>query len=110
MLCPECGRYNEDDKVVCIYCGKLLEKEMPETGEEELMRFRQGRHLRHDTPRTDMPRRRRSGASRAFEDPKPPETPESTGAVYGQRESLSNTGRFYGDDRGMAGCIRQGGG
>lgn len=99
MLCPECGRYNEDDKVVCVYCGKLLEKELPETGEEELMRFRQGRHLRREEPKAaETPRRRRSGASRAFEDPKPPETPESTGAIYGQRESLSNTGRFYGDE------------
>ncbi len=98
MLCPECGRYNEDDKVVCQYCGKLLEREMPDAGEEELMRFRQGRHLRgkEPLPPEPTPRRRRS-SSRAFEDPQPPETPESTGEIYGQRESLQNTGRFYGD-------------
>ena len=47
MLCPQCGRYNDDDKVVCDYCGTPLERELPDTGEEEeLMRFRQGRHLR----------------------------------------------------------------
>ena len=102
MLCPECGRYNEDDKVVCEDCGKLLERELPENGEEELMRFRQGRHLRREKQGSEEPvRHRRYGASRAFEDPQPPETPESTGAVYGQRESLSSTGRFYGDDLPM---------
>lgn len=101
MLCPQCGRYNDDDKVVCDYCGTPLERELPDTGEEEeLMRFRQGRHLRQaEQPEAEeAPVRRRRSASRAFEDPMPPETPESTGEIYGRRESLQNTGRLYGDD------------
>ena len=101
MLCPECRRYNDDDRVVCAYCGKVLEHEMPDAEEEELMRFRQGRHLRQqETQGDEQPRRHRrsGGASRAFEDPMPPENPETTGAIYGQSESLANTGFFYGDD------------
>lgn len=100
MLCPECRRYNDDDRFVCAYCGKVLEHELPDAEEAELMRFRQGRHLRQQESQGDVqPRRRRSGgASRAFEDPMPPESPETTGAIYGQSESLANTGFFYGDD------------
>lgn len=103
MLCPQCGRFNEEDKRVCVYCGKTLEQTMPDTGdeEEELMRFRQGRHLRDAEPLPEQEEPlpgRRGGASRAFETPLPPESPESTGAIYGQVESLSNTGRFYDDD------------
>ena len=105
MLCPECGRYNDDDKVVCTYCGTMLERVIPETGEEaELMRFRQGRHLRESQRYADaeetaeQPRRRSGGASRAFEDPMPPETPESTGEIYGQSDSLQNTGRLYSEE------------
>ncbi len=101
MLCPECGRYNDDEKVVCDYCGTMLERELPEAGEEaELMRFRQGRHLRQEqqTEAGPVRNRRSGGASRAFEDPMPPQTPESTGEIYGQNDSLQNTGRLYSEE------------
>lgn len=98
MLCPVCGTYAGDDAIVCAKCGKLLERAATDNGEEELMKFRQGRHLRDkqqkETEKPEQPVR--TGRSRAFEDPMPPETPESTGAVYAQREVLSSTGRFYG--------------
>ncbi|MBQ2953239.1 MAG: chitobiase/beta-hexosaminidase C-terminal domain-containing protein [Clostridia bacterium] len=100
MLCPLCGRYNDDDKVVCVYDGTLLEQDVQVAdGEEELMRFRQGRHLRgKEAPAEEPRRRRRGGASRAFEDPLPPQTPESTGELYGSSESLSSTGHYLGDE------------
>lgn len=98
MLCPVCGTYAGDDAIVCAKCGKLLERAATDNGEEELMKFRQGRHLRDkqqkEAEKPEQPVR--TGRSRAFEDPMPPETPESTGAVYAQREVLSSTGRFYG--------------
>lgn len=103
MLCPECGTYTSDEQgVVCPKCGKLLERTF--SAEEELMNFRQGRHLRkaEEAERAEREeaaaaaRRRRSGASRSFEDTRPPETPEETGAAYGEREALRSTGRYYG--------------
>lgn len=97
MLCPVCGTYADDDKIVCPSCGKLLERSMPEAEEEELMKFRQGRHLRQgQTAAPETEPVVRTGRSRAFEDPMPDETPESTGAAYTQRDVLSSTGKFYG--------------
>lgn len=97
MLCPVCGTYAGDDAIVCAKCGKLLERAAVDHGEEELMKFRQGRHLRDKQKAAEAPRAPvRTGRSRAFEDPMPPETPESTGAVYAERDVLSSTGRFYG--------------
>ena len=98
MLCPVCGTYAGDEAIVCAKCGKLLERTPADNGEEELMQFRQGRHLRDSQQKADAQPEQtvRTGRSRAFEDPMPPETPESTGAVYAQREVLSSTGRFYG--------------
>jgi len=99
MLCPVCGSYADDDAIVCSRCGKLLEKTIQDAEEEELMKFRQGRHLRQ-TQQTEKPEEApvRTGRSRAFEDPQPPVTPESTGAVYTQREVLGSTGKYYGFD------------
>lgn len=100
MLCPECGAYAGDDAIVCARCGKLLERSHVETEEEELMQFRQGRHLRREEkPAAEEDAPKRTGGSRSFEDTRPPETPESTGAVYTQRETLSATGRYYGYDK-----------
>ncbi|MBQ7848681.1 MAG: chitobiase/beta-hexosaminidase C-terminal domain-containing protein [Clostridia bacterium] len=98
MLCPVCGTYAGDEAIVCAKCGKLLERTTTDSGEEELMKFRQGRHLRdRQQKEAEQPEPPvRTGRSRAFEDPMPPETPESTGAVYTQREVLSSTGRYYG--------------
>lgn len=99
MLCPVCGTYADDDAIVCSRCGKLLEKTIQDVEEEELMKFRQGRHLRQmQKPEPEEEHPVRSGRSRAFEDPQPPVTPESTGAVYTQREALSSTGKYYGLD------------
>lgn len=99
MLCPVCGTYANDDAIVCERCGKLLERAVADTGEEELMRFRQGRHLRDSQRQAEEPKPQpRTGASRAFEDPQPPVTPESTGAAYAERDMLSSTGKFYGFD------------
>ena len=71
-----------------------------EADEEELMRFRQGRHLRqNEQPQEEIVRPRGSGgASRSFEDPAPPLPPEDTGEIYGSQESLSSTGYYYYDD------------
>jgi len=100
MLCPVCGTYADDDKIVCPSCGKLLERSMPEAEEEELMQFRQGRHLRQtQTPIPEPTPVVRTGRSRSFEDPQPEETPESTGAAYTRNETLSSTGKFYGLER-----------
>ena len=44
MLCPDCKTYAADDEIVCPKCGKLLDSQNLE--DEELMNFRQGRHLR----------------------------------------------------------------
>ncbi len=120
MLCPKCGWYNDEDRVVCVNCGKLLGSDEPAEGAEaegespadmqmepgmpgepepELMRRRQGRHLcKAEDGAEEKPRQGRSGgASRAFEYPLPPQTPESTGEFYGRSESLSSTGHLYGD-------------
>ena len=99
MLCPECGRYSTENPFGCPYCGKMVEQTQLDADEEELMRFRQGRHLRQsEKPAEEPVRRRRSGASRSFEDIQPPVTPESTGEIYGRQESLSNTGFCYGEE------------
>ena len=100
MLCPACGRYTVEERTVCPYCGRDAEPAPMEVDEEELMRFRQGRHLRQpEQPAEEVVRPRRSGgASRSFEDPTPPLTPEATGEIYGSQESLSNTGCYYYDD------------
>ncbi len=98
MLCPDCHTYAAEDDIVCPRCGKLLDKEPTE--EEELMSFRQGRHLRQ--VQEELPpapaRPGSTGASRSFEDTRPLETAESTGALYGRRETLAGTGRYYGMD------------
>ena len=67
------------------------------------MSFRQGRHLRkaeHELPPPPM-MPGSTGASRSFEDIRPRETAEDTGAVYTRRETLANTGRFYGLEDGL---------
>ena len=101
MLCPDCNTYAAADDIVCPRCGKLLDRQPTE--EEELMSFRQGRHLRQLEselpPPPAMPGS--TGASRSFEDTRPRETAESTGAAYGRRESLANTGRYYGLEDGL---------
>lgn len=97
MLCPVCGSYATDEEIVCPACGKLLERERSE--DEALLNFRQGRHLRDEQvepPRPETPGS--SGASRSFEDTRPPENPQSTAAFYGQQEVLSDTGRIFGED------------
>lgn len=98
MLCPDCNTYAADDEIVCRRCGKLLNREITE--EEELMSFRQGRHLRHVQDELPPPPKApgSTGASRSFEDTRPLQTAESTGAVYSRRETLAGTGRFYGLD------------
>ena len=62
MLCPDCNTYAAEDDIVCRNCGKLLYREATE--EEDLMSFRQGRHLRKERE----------------EIPPPPVAPGSTGA------------------------------
>ena len=101
MLCPDCNTYAAEDDIVCPRCGKLLDRQPSE--EEELMSFRQGRHLRKAQEELPPPPRMpgSTGASRSFEDIRPRETAESTGAAYGRRESLATTGRFYGLDDGL---------
>ncbi len=96
MLCPDCHTYAAEDEIVCPRCGKLLDRQAEE--EEELMRFRQGRHLRKIEEELPPPpiTPGSTGASRSFEDTRPRETAEDTGAVYSRRESLATTGRFYG--------------
>ncbi len=100
MLCPDCNTYAGQDDIVCPRCGKLLDRHLSE--EEELMSFRQGRHLRK--PGTEVPpppaAPGSTGASRSFEDTRPRETAESTGATYARKENLASTGRFYGLDEG----------
>ncbi len=98
MLCPDCNTYAAEDEIVCPRCGKLLDRQM--SGEEELMSFRQGRHLRRAEAEVPAPPKApgSSGASRSFEDTRPRETAEETGAVYSRRESLASTGVFYGMD------------
>ena len=98
MLCPDCHTYADDDEIVCPRCGRLLDRSATE--EEELMNFRQGRHLRQAAEEVPPPpvTPGSTGASRSFEDTRPRETAESTGAFYGRRETLAGTGRFYGMD------------
>ncbi len=100
MLCPDCNTYAAEDDIVCRKCGKLLDRQRTE--EEELMNFRQGRHLRgndgnmpQDAP-IGISRQGAHGASRSFEDTRPLETAEDTGAFYERGEVLSSTGRMYG--------------
>ncbi len=103
MLCPDCNTYAAEDEIVCPRCGKLLDRQL--SGEEELMNFRQGRHLLKEqqtaSPQPSAPGS--SGASRSFEDTRPRETAEETGAVYSRRESLASTGVYYGynDEEGL---------
>ncbi len=101
MLCPDCNTYAAEDDIVCRRCGKLLDRQPTE--EEELMNFRQGRHLRKAQAELPPPPKApgSTGASRSFEDTRPRETAESTGAAYSRRENLANTGRFYGLENGM---------
>lgn len=101
MLCPDCNTYAAEDEIVCRRCGKLLDRQPTE--EEELMSFRQGRHLRRVQEELPPPPKApgSTGASRSFEDTRPRETAESTGAAYSRRENLANTGRFYGLENGM---------
>ena len=100
MLCPDCNTYAAEDDIVCRRCGKLLDRQPTE--EEELMSFRQGRHLRKAQAELPPPPMApgSTGASRSFEDTRPRETAESTGEVYSRRESLANTGRYYGLEDG----------
>ena len=101
MLCPDCNTYAAENEIVCPRCGKLLDRQV--TQEEELMSFRQGRHLRK--VREELPQPPimpgSSGASRSFEDTRPRESAESTGAAYSRRENLAATGRFYGLEDGL---------
>jgi len=101
MLCPDCNTYAAEDDIVCPRCGKLLDRKA--SAEEELMSFRQGRHLRKAQDELPPPPAApgSSGASRSFEDTRPRETAEATGAVYSRRENLAVTGRFYGLEDGM---------
>lgn len=101
MLCPDCNTYAAEDDIVCPRCGKLLDRQPTE--EEELMSFRQGRHLRKVQAELPPPPRMpgSTGASRSFEDTRPRESAEDTGAVYSRRETLANTGRFYGLEDGL---------
>lgn len=96
MLCPDCNTYAAEDDIVCRNCGKLLYREATE--EEDLMSFRQGRHLRKEREEVPPPPAApgSTGASRSFEDTRPRETAEATGAMYSRRESLASTGKFYG--------------
>ena len=101
MLCPDCNTYAAQDEIVCPRCGKLLDRQTTE--EEALMSFRQGRHLRRVQdelpPQPVMPGN--TGASRSFEDVRPRETAEDTGAFYSRRETLASTGRYYGLEDGV---------
>ena len=99
MLCPECGTYASDESIVCPRCGKLLERTQVEVEEAELMQFRQGRHLQNAKVPVQEPERPVHSGSRSFEDTRPPETPESTGAAFVQSEVLSSTGKYYGYDK-----------
>ena len=101
MLCPDCNTYAAEDDIVCPRCGKLLDRKPSE--EEELMSFRQGRHLRKAQEELPPPPARpgSTGASRSFEDTHPRETAEDTGAFYSRRETLASTGRFYGLEDGL---------
>ncbi len=101
MLCPDCNTYAAEDDIVCPRCGKLLDRQPTE--EEELMSFRQGRHLRKVQEELPPPpvAPGSTGASRSFEDIRPRQTAEATGAVYTRRETLANTGRYYGLEDGM---------
>ena len=96
MLCPDCNTYAAEDDIVCPRCGKLLDRQAGE--EEELMSFRQGRHLRKIQEELPPPPAvpGSTGASRSFEDIRPRETAEDTGAMYSRRENLASTGRYYG--------------
>lgn len=96
MLCPDCNTYAAEDDIVCPRCGKLLNRQATE--EEELMSFRQGRHLRRMEEELPPPPTApgSTGASRSFEDTRPRETADDTGAMYSRRETLASTGRFYG--------------
>lgn len=96
MLCPDCKTYAADDEIVCPKCGKLLDSQNLE--DEELMNFRQGRHLRKQEETIPPPPAApgSTGASRSFEDTHPRETAEETGAVYARRETLASTGIYYG--------------
>lgn len=96
MLCPDCNTYAAEDEIVCPRCGKLLDRQATE--EEELMRFRQGRHLRKLEENLPPPpvAPGSTGASRSFEDTRPRESAQETGAAYSRRENLASTGRFYG--------------
>ena len=100
MLCPDCNTYAAEDEIVCPRCGKLLDRQATE--EEELMSFRQGRHLRKVESELPPPPAApgSTGASRSFEDVRPRETAEDTGAFYSRRETLASTGRFYGLEDG----------
>lgn len=101
MLCPDCNTYAAEDDIVCPRCGKLLDRQASE--EEELMSFRQGRHLRKVQDELPPPPAApgSTGASRSFEDIRPRETAEDTGAMYSRRENLASTGRFYGLSDGL---------
>ena len=101
MLCPDCNTYAAEDDIVCPRCGKLLDRKATE--EEELMSFRQGRHLRKAQAELPPPPvvPGSTGASRSFEDIRPRETAEDTGAYYTRRETLANTGRYYGLEDGL---------
>ncbi len=97
MLCPDCNTYAAEDDVVCRRCGKLLDRQ--QGGEEELMSFRQGRHLRRVQEELPPPPAApgSTGASRSFEDTRPREAAEP----YARRENLAATGTFYGLEGGM---------
>ena len=96
MLCPDCQTYAEETDIVCPRCGKLLNRQASE--EEELMSFRQGRHLRRAESELPPPpvAPGSTGASRSFEDVQPRQSAEATGAMYSRRENLASTGKFYG--------------
>ena len=100
MLCPDCNTYAAEDDIVCPRCGKLLDRQPSE--EEELMSFRQGRHLRKAESELPPPPTvpGSTGASRSFEDVHPRESAQDTGALYSRRETLASTGRFYGLEDG----------
>ena len=101
MLCPDCQTYAAEEDIVCPRCGKLLDRQASE--EEELMSFRQGRHLRRAESELPPPpvAPGSTGASRSFEDMHPRESAETTGAMYSRREQLASTGKFYGLQDGM---------
>ena len=96
MLCPDCQTYAAEEDIVCPRCGKLLNRQASE--EEELMSFRQGRHLRRAESELPPPpvEPGSTGASRSFEDVHPRQSAEATGAMYSRREQLASTGKFYG--------------